>query len=417
MTQTLLSRRGFLTRSVAAGCSLAASPLVTPVSFAATGGDNRLVVIILRGGLDGLDLLRPPNSEMMRKLRPTLGSAPSDMELEQGFTLHPACAPLWPLWQAGELDFVQAVSTPYRHKRSHFDGQDLLEAGTVTLEGAAEKDGWLNRMLLHMPGAEMTTAYAIGVDPMLLARGAAQVESWSPDVDFVLSAQGARLMALTMEQDPRMAAALSQAFALVGESGDGGVFEFDDTASMDAELGEMVQAQANSKPPAARKAHVRVARFAAERLREDARVACFSLGGWDSHANQAVTLKSPLARLSDSLLTLKADLGADVWGKTTVLAMTEFGRTVAENGTRGTDHGTGGAMILAGGALRGRRILGNWPGLEEADLFERRDLMPTDDVRRYAAWAIRESFGVSASALETTVFPGLSLAENPALLA
>ncbi|MBO9478969.1 DUF1501 domain-containing protein [Shimia sp. R11_0] len=416
MNDTVFSRRSFLSTGFLAGCSIAASPLVTPVSFAATRGENRLVVIILRGGMDGLDFLRPPNSEMMTRLRPTLSqAAPSEMMLAEGFTLHPGCAPLYELWQAGELDIVQAVSTPYRHKRSHFDGQDLLEAGTATLGGAGESDGWLNRMLQHMPGGEMVTAYAIGADPMLLSRGAAEVESWSPDVNFVLSSQGARLMQLTMERDPDMAGSLAQAFALASDAPGGGVIEVDDAGMMGG-VNEMMAAQMTAKGKSAGRTHQRVASFAAAQLREEARVACFSLGGYDTHARQAKTLQRPLERLSDSLLTLKSELGAEVWGKTTVLAMTEFGRTVAENGSKGTDHGTGGSMILAGGALRGGRLLGQWPGLAEEDLFERRDLMPTDDVRRYAGWAIRESFGLSRHTLETAVFPGMSLGDSPALL-
>ncbi len=415
MTQDTLSRRRFLGRGLAVGCSLAASPLLTPVTFATTASSNRLVVIVLRGGLDGLDLLRQPDSALIRALRPSLSTlrAP-EMALRDGITLHPACASLLPLWQQGELEFVQAVSTPYRNKRSHFDGQDLLEAGTESLATGGEREGWLNRLLQNMPSAEMTTAYAVGADPMLLSRGAATVESWSPDVDFVLSSQGARLLQMTLQSDPQMASAMDRAVNLAGLSG-GGVVEAGSAAQMDG-LDQMMDAQMDPRATSAGGAHQRVAAFAAQQLRAEARIACFSLGGWDTHNRQANTLKTPLTRLSDTLLTLKADMGADVWGRTTVVAMTEFGRTVRENGTRGTDHGTGGAMILAGGALRGGRIMGRWPGLEEADLYARRDVMPTDDVRRYAAWAIRSSFGMSRSTIEEQVFPGLSMGADPGLL-
>lgn len=413
---TNISRRGVIGQGLALGCSLAASPLVTPMSFAATGGENRLVVIILRGGLDGLDLLRPPMSEQLLRLRPQLSQSHDlELELDNGFSMHPAARALWPLWEAGELAFAQAVSTPYRHKRSHFDGQDLLEAGTAALSDRRSKEGWLNRMLQQMPGAELSTAYAIGADPMLLSRGAASVETWSPDVNFVLSSQGARLLALTLDQDPAMARAMSKAMTLAAQSGGGPRLEVDHAEA--GGLAEMMDAQMESRGKSAGQAHRRIAQFAAERLREEARIACFSLGGWDTHANQARGLTRPLGRLSDSLLTLKSALGAQIWARTTILAMTEFGRTVAENGTGGTDHGTGGTMLLAGGALRGQRILGRWPGLDEADLFERRDLMPTEDVRRFAAWAIRESFGLSRAVLEQDVFPGVTLGERMNLLA
>ena len=116
-----------------------------------------------------------------------------------------------------------------------------------------------------------------------------------------------------------------------------------------------------------------------------------------------------------ALQTLKSDLGP-VWGKTTVLAMTEFGRTAAENGNRGTDHGTGGTMIMAGGAVHGGKIYGNWPGLAEVDLLDRRDVMPTDDVRRYAAWALRGAFGIERDLIERTIFPGLEIGSNPGLI-
>ncbi len=410
-----MNRRAFLGRSLAVGCSLAASPLLTPVSFAATSGENRLVVIILRGGLDGLDLLQPADPGLLL-LRPTLAARkPSGLEVSGGAMLHKSCAPLWPLWQAGELAFVQGVSTPYRNKRSHFDGQDYLEAGTTSLSGTGPRDGWLNRMLQNMPGSEMSTAYAVGADPMLLSRGDASVETWSPDVGFVLSSQGARLLELTMERDPQMSLAMSRALLLAGEGG-GGAMAVDDASMMD-ELEGMMDAQMTTNGKGAAQAHVRVAEFAAQQLRDAARVACFSIGGWDTHANQAKALQRPLTRLSDSLLALKTGVGDKVWSRTTVLAMTEFGRTVAENGTKGTDHGTGGMMVMAGGAIRGQQIHGQLAGFEEADLYQGRDLMPTDDVRRYAAWAIRESFGLDRAALENVVFPGMQLGDALGLLA
>lgn len=162
--------------------------------------------------------------------------------------------------------------------------------------------------------------------------------------------------------------------------------------------------------------HLRIADFAAVRLREAARVASFSIGGWDTHVNQATTLARPLTRLAEVILQLKSGLGSDVWGKTTVLCMTEFGRTVRENGTRGTDHGTGGAMLLAGGALRGGRVYGAWPGLSEAALYDRRDLMPTSDVRGWAAWVMRSAFGLEAGRLENSIFPGLDMGDDPNIL-
>jgi len=155
-----------------------------------------------------------------------------------------------------------------------------------------------------------------------------------------------------------------------------------------------------------------VAAFAGEKLRADSRIAAFSIGGWDTHRGQRAALPRALAQLSDALLVLQATLG-DTWDKTAVVAMTEFGRTVRENGTKGTDHGTGGAMVLAGGAVRGGQVFGDWPGLRQRDLYKGRDLMPTRDVRAYAGWMMRGLFGLDKTVLERTVFPGMELGARP----
>ncbi|MEM7644671.1 MAG: twin-arginine translocation pathway signal, partial [Pseudomonadota bacterium] len=166
------------------GCSAAAFPLATPMSFASVPSDNRLVVIILRGGLDGLDALRPFGDPDLARLRPRFETAPGDgsPDLTGFHALHPSLAPLMPLWRQGQLGFVQAVSTPYRGKRSHFDGQDILEAGTAgDVPDMARRDGWLNRLLPLMPGAHGRTAFAIGRSEMLILRGSADHASWAPE--------------------------------------------------------------------------------------------------------------------------------------------------------------------------------------------------------------------------------------------
>ncbi len=408
-----LSRRSFLSRSALLGCSLAASPLLTPVSLAAAPWDARLVVIILRGGMDGLDVLRPVGDPDWLGLRRNL----SDGTLDTGgfFGLHPALAPLLPLWQQGEFGAVHAVATPYRDKRSHFDGQDILEAGTPGLTGV--RDGWLNRMLQLLPAVETQTALALGHGELKVLSGPAPVADWSPDAELGLSPQAARLAGLVMAADPLFAASYSEALLLS---------EPVDLPPLDAG-GELVQeapGMGGGMTPAAgqeggrrrAKAHVNIAAFAAERLRGDSRIASFSLNGWDTHDAQIRGMGRALGQLTDTILTLREGLGTDVWGRTTVIAMTEFGRTARENGTGGTDHGTGGAMLLAGGALRGGRVLGDWPGLSETALFNRRDLMPTRDVRAPAAWILRAVAGLDRSALERSVFPGLDMGDDPGLL-
>ena len=385
-----LSRRDFLARSGVIGCSLAASPLLTPVSFAAAPWDTRLVVIILRGGMDGLDVVQPYGDPAFAALRGSLALGPQDgaHDLDGYFAMHPGLAPLVPMWNAGHLAFVHAVSTPYRDKRSHFDGQDLLEAGTSSLAGV--RDGWLNRMLQAVPGVTTQTAYAIGRGDMRLMQGAAEVANWSPDADLDLSPQAVRLLELVTQSDPALHAALAEAQIL-------------------SSMTEDRQGRPASD-------HQEIAKFAAARLSEDARIAAFSINGWDMHSAQDRLMGRTLGGLSETLLTLQDKMRGDTWHKTAVVAMTEFGRTARQNGTRGTDHGTGGLMILAGGAIKGGRVYGQWPGLGDGDLYQDRDLMPTGDVRAHAAWIMRGLTGLDRNVLENVIFPGMEMGADPGLM-
>ncbi|AXI48165.1 twin-arginine translocation pathway signal [Sulfitobacter sp. SK012] len=390
---TSLSRRRFLTRATLVGCSLAASPLLTPVSFAQAPWDTRLVVIILRGGMDGLDVVRPIGDPGFAALRHATLRDPG-LDLDGFFQLHPALGGLMPMWQRGQLGFVHAVSTPYRDKRSHFDGQDLLEAGTSE-DGVVARDGWLNRMLQQVPGVHADTAYAIGHSDMRLLNGAAPVANWAPDSDLRLSPQALRLAELVMESDPQMHAALAEAMSL-SEGAQAAMMEGD--------------ASGRQTP------HAEIAHYAADRLNKDARVAAFSLNGWDTHRGQANLLPRALKPLQETLLTLEKSMRPDAWQKTAVIAMTEFGRTARENGTRGTDHGTGGLMVMAGGAVRGGKVHGQWPGVTPDALYGGRDLMPTRDVRAHAAWIMRGLTGIDNATLERHVFPGLEMGADPQLL-
>jgi len=386
-----MDRRGFL---LTLGCSVAASPLLTPVAFASAPWENRLVVIVLRGAMDGLDVVQPYGDRDYAGLRPTL-AVPVVHDLDGFHALHPALAGLMPLWDAGELGFAHAVSTPYRDKRSHFDGQDMLEAGTMDLAPAGRRDGWLNRMLQTVPGMVGETAYAIGREQMLILTGAAPAARWSPDARLALSPQARRLVELVQEDDPLFHAASADALTIVDE------------LAAEAAGGQMGEALRGD--------HLRLAQFAASRLRGQSRIASFSVGGWDTHNNQRANLERALVRLADTIQTLKAELGP-VWGRTAVVCMTEFGRTARENGSRGTDHGTGGVMFYAGGAVRGGRVVADWPGLAERDLYDGRDLMPGRDVRAHAGWLMRGLFGLERGVIEGAVFPGLDLGADPGLL-
>ncbi|MEO6299856.1 MAG: DUF1501 domain-containing protein [Paracoccaceae bacterium] len=383
-----MSRRAFLI-----GCSIAASPLLTPVTFAAAKGDNRLVIIVLRGAMDGLDVVRPLGDKDYLALRPGLAAdAATSPDLDGFFALHPAASPLMPLWHAGELGFAQAVATPYRQGRSHFIGQDALENGTGGADGALTPghDGWLNRALSQIPGATAETAVSVGQQRLLILDGAQDTQHWYPVTESPLSSQGQLLLDTVNAADPLFAKPYTESQALARMTDGGSV-------------------------PRNGIAYRQLGTYVAERLTGSSRIASFSLGGWDTHKNQSKTMTEQLTDLSDVLLAMKAGLAGD-WSTTLVLAMTEFGRTARENGTGGTDHGTGGMMVAAGGALHGGRVFGTWPGLGPSALLAERDLMPTGDVRAYAAHALRGMFGVEAAALESVVFPGLDLGTDPGLL-
>lgn len=396
------TRRLFLQAMGLGACSAAAHPLMSSVTLAGAPGlgENRLVVVILRGGMDGMDVLRPVGDPLWRTRRPGL-AAGDGLPLDAMFALHAELAPLMPLWRAGSLAFVPATSTPYRDKRSHFEGQDMLEAGTgMDLAPGAVRDGWLNRMLLAVPGLTGETAFALGRDAQPLVEGAFPARLWSPDVALELSAQGRRLLDHIYHDDPLFREAATEAIEL-------------------AALGLPEGEAAGSAMPAGVAGRIRdidpLVDFAAARLRGATRIAAFSLSGWDTHRAQASAIRPGLQRLARLVTRMEAQLGPEVWGRTLLLAVTEFGRTVAENGSGGTDHGTGGAMLAAGGAVRGG-IHGGWPGLEEAALYDRRDLMPLSDLRDWIAQAMRGMFGFDRALLEGTVFPGLVMEGERRLL-
>lgn len=394
-----MKRRFFLRGMGVLGCSVAAHPWMTTVTLAQGGrvlGEHRLIVVILRGAMDGLDALRPLGDPAFAGYRPTLSLGDGTVDLNGFYALNAGLGGMLPLWQAGELAFVQAVSTPYRDKRSHFEGQDMLEAGTgmdVPLDQV--KDGWLNRMLQAVPGLRAETAYAIGDEALPILHGAAPVRSWAPETSLSLSPQARLLFEQVYHDDPLFQAAAAQAM---------------DLSATDMGMGDAVVEKGRNR------SLDELVTFTTGRLKEETRIAAFSMSGWDTHKGQAKTLGRTLEGLQRVILGLREGLGPRIWGQTTVLAMTEFGRTVRENGSAGTDHGTAGTMIVAGGAVKGRQVLGRWPGLADADLFEGRDLMPTSDVRAWAAHAMRGLYGIDRGVLETAVFPGLQMGDDPGLL-
>lgn len=374
-----LSRRGFL----AGACCAAAAPVLTPVTFAATPGEKRFVTIILRGAMDGLDLVQPYADPAFASLRPKLGlSAESGLiDLDGFFGLNPAASALMPLWQSRELSFVHAVSTPYRNQRSHFDGQDMLETGG---DGKRERSGWLNRALGVIPRSNSRKAIDINSSMELILSGPNDADAWSTQSDFALADDEIAFLERLYAGDEAFARAMAEAKRtdLAADLIHGG-------SKRGRGIAEMAE-------------------LAGGLLRENYRIASFSITGWDTHVNQKAQFGRAAGDLTTAITTLKQSLGAEAWAQTVVLAMTEFGRTARENGTGGTDHGTGGLALLAGGAIPGGRVLGTWPGLADDKLLDGRDLMPTGDIREVAAAMLFRQFGVTPDDITAKVFPGLA---------
>lgn len=384
----ILDRRRLL--AAAAGLTLAAAG--GRPSQAAPTGERKFVFIILRGAMDGLAAVAPYGDPNYRAARGPLalgapGEAGGVLPIADGFGLHPKLGFLHERWRAGEMVVMHAAATPYR-ERSHFDGQDVLESGAGQVFAAA--DGWLNRAaaLLPTPPGRIA-ATAVGETLPLVLRGAAPVSSWAPS--RAPAPQEDTIMRLTdlYAGDPLLAPAFAHAVetqALVGR-GDAG-------------------APGGRRDPAAA---YRVLAEAAARLLaapQGPAAAVISLEGWDTHAAQGAAegvLAARLTGLDVALRTLKEGLGP-AWSKTVVVAATEFGRTVAVNGTRGTDHGTGGIAFAVGGAVKGGRIIGDWPTLAPARLYQNRDLAPANDVRGLFATVLRDHWGLDRGDLSGKVF-------------
>ena len=401
-------RRRFL---LGAG-ALAASAALPKVLFAHTGGSARLVVVILRGALDGLAAVPPyadPHyADLHRELAIAAPGAPKGaLALNGTFGLHPSFAFLHERYLAGEVVVVHAVASPYRD-RSHFDGQNVLENGLTKPLGTA--DGWLNRALAALSGGAGAGnagehAVAISQNIPLILRGDAPVISKSPqatpDVDEELLSRLADLYS----KDDWFSARLSEAVQTGKLTDEGG-----DTAPTMATAGDAVKPAAVK--PAAPDRVGGAARMAATLMRSEGgpEVAVIEASGWDTHANQGGAqgaLAQRLAGLDGALRALAEDLGP-LWPQTAVLVVTEFGRTAAMNGTRGTDHGTGGCAFLAGGAVRGGRVIADWPGLGRGALLDDRDLRPTLDLRSVFKTVLDEHMHVDARTLSTRVFPDSS---------
>jgi len=407
-----MHRREFLTlTALAAGFGA----LTTRVAFArADERESRLVVVILRGALDGLAAVAPYGDRDYAQLRGEFAlRAPGEkggaLPLDGFFGLHPSLSFLGQCYASRELAVLHALASPYRD-RSHFDGQDVLENGTPRPHAA--RSGWLNRALAAAPrSAQREVGVALGQNVPLVMRGPAEVTSWSPSKLSALDDDTLARITDLYAGDPLLSMRLADALAAnaIAAQSRG------DDASMGAASPAAMSPGAPVKPvaPAANAArYAEVVRAAAGFLRQEAgpRVAVFDTTGWDTHANEGGAegqLAGRLAALDGGLATLKQGLGP-AWSRTAVLLITEFGRTAAINGTRGTDHGTATMAFLVGGAVAGGRVIADWPGLSARALYQGRDLAPTLDLRSVLKGLLAEHLAVPARALEQTVFPDSS---------
>jgi uncharacterized protein (DUF1501 family) len=373
----------------------------------AEGRDPRVLVIVLRGALDGLAMVAPvgdPDWVSLRGDRALVldGKTPA-LPLDSLFALNPAMPNLHRLYQAEHAAIVHATATPYR-ERSHFDGQDVLESG-LTKAGATDS-GWLNRALslLEADGRvnpQGSRAFAVGPVTPLVVRGTAPVMSWVPPQLLPASDDThMRLLDLYRLTDPKLARALEGRRNLVTLARDG---------AMDA------MTPRDSESPAIGIARVReyfanAAGTAAQYLaRADGpRVGAVGFVGWDTHINEGAAggqLAGLLGALDGAIGAIEKAM-ANAWTETVVAVVTEFGRTARINGTDGTDHGTATVAVLAGGALKGGRVIADWPGLKPADLHEGRDLKPTIDLRAVLKGVLKDHLRVDEGALAANVFPG-----------
>ncbi|HSY46398.1 MAG TPA: DUF1501 domain-containing protein [Steroidobacteraceae bacterium] len=406
-----MQRRQFLNLgALAAGGAL----LTTRLAFAhASERQARFVLIIMRGALDGLAAVPPYGDRDYAQLRREFalrapGERGSALTLDGFFGLHPALNFMQQCYAGRELTVLHALASPYR-ERSHFDGQDVLENGSPRPH--ALTTGWLNRALAAAPEPRQREAgVALGQNVPLVMRGPAAVTSWSPSKLGALDDDTLARLTDLYAADPLLAARLADALAANAMVDGGGESAMDPAQAAAAPAGAAPAGAA----PANNARYAEIVHAAGGFLRQPdgPKVAVFDTTGWDTHANEGGAegqLAGRLGALDKGLATLRQELGP-AWSDTAVLLVTEFGRTAAINGTRGTDHGTATVAFLMGGAVAGGRVIADWPGLSTAALYQGRDLAATLDLRSVLKGLLTEHLSVPAGALDT-VFPDSAAAK------
>jgi len=378
-----LNRRSFLGTACAGGLATTFAP---SLSFGRAATDRRFVFVLLRGAMDGLHSVVPVGDPSYRVARGNLAYSANDLtRLDDLFGLAPGLAPLAASYRSGELLPVQGLAIPYR-TRSHFDAQSILETGLNRPVGSAT--GWLNRTLEVLGGAT-SQGIAVGGPLPLSMQGRVPVATWAPSVLREGNDAFIEDLAQLYNMDPVLADPFTAALTLQDQA-------------------MVMGSEGNSRRGLAQFEQLFAATGRFLNAPDGARIAALEFSGWDTHAGQGLangTLDRRLNALANGLLALKAEFSADAWSKTVVVVATEFGRTVATNGSGGTDHGTGGAALLYGGAVRGGRVLADWPGLAARQLYEGRDLRPTLDTRQLLKGVIAAQFDLRSAELDRLVFP------------
>lgn len=369
---TNISRR--TTLGLLAGAAVAGAAL--PAMAQGVSG-RKLIFVFLRGALDGLSALIPDDGAL-EGVRPTIMPERAErFDLGNGFRLHPSLPEINSLYQAQDAAFLHATAAPYRI-RSHFDAQDLFE----TMGRAENRDGWLNRAVQATGGQGL----AVGHSLPLAMQGDGTAYNWSPPAFGAAPESVLERLEMLYETDPQFSEALSMARGgtMMGMDAGGSARRFGRSYVEVMQLTGRLMGKADSPG-----------------------ICMVSLGGWDSHAGQARDLQNRFEALDLSIAALKAEMGSE-WANTCLVMCSEFGRTVAENGTRGTDHGTGGLVMLLGGAVAGGKVHGDWPGVRRNQLFEGRDLAPANEMTGVLKGVLRDHLGIDRNVLNTRVMTDAS---------
>lgn len=384
----MTSRREFLTGASAAG--LLSSFTIPGIAVAAANTHKRFVLVILRGGMDGLAAFPPIGDPNYQSLRGGLAqSAKNAIALDRTFSMHKSLEPLMKHYRKGHMAIAHAVAVPQR-TRSHFDAQNVLENGAA--KAHLMQDGWLNRALSVIDSQEQRLGLSVGYSTPPVMRGTTPTASWAPARIPPSPADLLDTLGNLYQSDPVLGRALNEGRRAQAMTG--------------AVLGDTKMKRGNMRSPG----RFRSLAESAGRLlaaEQGARIAVIEMGGWDTHANQGTTtgrLARNLGLLAQGLDELSLRL-TPVWQDTVICVVTEFGRTVRMNGSNGTDHGTASAAMLLGGAVAGGRVATRWPGLSDAALYDGRDLAPTSDMRGLFKTVLRDHLGLPTGILERKVFP------------